>query len=294
MTTTPITATTSTVFQEQQFDKEPLSVEAVPKDISPFLTNIDEYLGRKGRLIPFKMKYRQCYQQHELINFVFSVAAFAFCCTPLVTKLLQEKLGNWLTRSFAALLLTTGTLLMATSTVDSFYYVIPAMCFTAMGGAMVSTSNQQFANLYLQHKLTIRNLLDGATYSSAVVFLLMRLVVDKLEVSVTRVFLVYSVVPLLVLVRTFCMNTRPLLSLAASFTSRLGFSVSRSRFGFSVSRSTFHSKSRTSSSMWGGTNKSRVSLADTITSYNRSLIKCIKVRTRSLMCQNSAVQFYHT
>ncbi|XP_061756090.1 equilibrative nucleobase transporter 1-like isoform X1 [Nerophis ophidion] len=142
-----------------------------------------------------------CRGQDEQFSLVFTIASFMNYFVTLLNGFIFDRFGTTVARVYAICLHLMGTLMVAFSTPARAALLFPALSFIAVGGSMLLLTNFQVANLFPNNRSTVITLLNGAFGSSAVVFLIVKLVFEA-GISHRASFLFLSACSIIHVLRT--------------------------------------------------------------------------------------------
>ncbi|XP_041029832.1 solute carrier family 43 member 3-like [Carcharodon carcharias] len=148
-----------------------------------------------------------CDLQDDRFALIFTLASFALSFMTLPCGFLFDSFGTMVTRFLAISLYIAATLMIAFSTAASAALLFPAACMIAVGGIIIYMTNIQVGNLFGNNQSTIITLYTGAFGSSAVVFLLVK-VLYEVGLSLRSMFLFISCLSFIHIVSTFFLLPR--------------------------------------------------------------------------------------
>lgn len=143
-----------------------------------------------------------CYQQEIRLNLMFTVAAVSTNVAALPIGTILDRYGPRVCGIIGSIFLATGASLFSFASKASGDLFTPGYFFLALGGPFVFISSFQLSNTFPQNSGLILALLTGAFDSSSALFLLFRILYEATggKLDTHRLFLVYLVVPIFVLV----------------------------------------------------------------------------------------------
>ncbi|MEL6806066.1 MAG: hypothetical protein AAFO91_20090, partial [Bacteroidota bacterium] len=140
--------------------------------------------------------------QKENIAFVYTTATLVLSFSNVFSGTLYDRFGTFKTRIATSLLFLTGCLLMVLSGPGSNpILVFLGMCSLAVAGSLLLITNLQLGNLFGAFRALTVTLIEGATDSSAFVFLLAKLAHGQ-GISLQTFFLFLALLMLLQICRT--------------------------------------------------------------------------------------------
>ncbi|XP_067915928.1 equilibrative nucleobase transporter 1-like [Heterodontus francisci] len=148
-----------------------------------------------------------CEMQDQRFSLVFTIASFALSLSALPSGFLFDYFGTMVTRILGISLYTTGMLMIAFSTAVSAGLLFPALLLVAVGGITFLITNMQVGNLFRKRRSTIITLYNGAFDSSAVVFLLVKVLYEA-GLSLMSMFLFISCLSSIHILRTIFLLPR--------------------------------------------------------------------------------------
>ncbi|XP_067864851.1 equilibrative nucleobase transporter 1-like [Heterodontus francisci] len=148
-----------------------------------------------------------CEMQDQRFSLVFTIASSALNLSAFPSGFLFDYFGTMVTRILGISLYTTGMLMIAFSTAASAVLLFPALLLIALGGIPILITNIQVGNLFRKRRSTIITLYHGAFDSSAVVFLLVKLLYEA-GLSLMSMFLFISCLSSIHILRTIFLLPR--------------------------------------------------------------------------------------
>jgi len=115
----------------------------------------------------------------NMFNLVFTLATAFLNLTSLLFGFIIDRYGTWVMRSIATALYSLAFILLSGMTVKTPGLLFPAMTFIAVGGMQMLISNVQLGNLSESGKSIVISLMNGAYDSSALTFLLIKILYDS-------------------------------------------------------------------------------------------------------------------
>ncbi|XP_055486816.1 equilibrative nucleobase transporter 1-like isoform X2 [Leucoraja erinacea] len=148
-----------------------------------------------------------CHMQDERFTLIFTIASFVMPVATIANGFLFDYGGTMATRLLAIFLYTTGNLMVAFSTNASAALLFPAISLLGVGGLFLFITNMQVGNLFGSKRSTIITVYNGAFDSSAVVFLIIK-VLNEAGFSVLSIFVFISCLSAFLILRTIFLLPR--------------------------------------------------------------------------------------
>ncbi|XP_073328289.1 equilibrative nucleobase transporter 1-like [Pagrus major] len=148
-----------------------------------------------------------CSGQDEHFSRVMSVASISNTIIRFPTGYIFDRCGTAATRLIAISLYTTGTLFITLSNTETSLLLYPALSCILMAGTILYITNSQVGNLFDSYRSTVITLYNGAYDSSAVVFLIIKLLRER-GVSLQSSFLFVTLCNIIHLLRTIFLMPR--------------------------------------------------------------------------------------
>ncbi|XP_069573919.1 equilibrative nucleobase transporter 1-like [Brachyistius frenatus] len=174
-----------------------------------FVLKVDGYFGEccANTTTVENTTHTDCSGQDENFSQVMSVATISNTIMRLPIGYLFDRCGTTVTRLVATSLYVTGTLFIALSTAETSVLLYPALSCIITAGSTLHMSNVQVGNLFDSYRSTIITVYNGAFDSSAVVFLIIKLLHER-GVSLRSSFLFLASCSIIHLLRTFFLMPR--------------------------------------------------------------------------------------
>ncbi|XP_029296058.1 solute carrier family 43 member 3-like isoform X2 [Cottoperca gobio] len=151
--------------------------------------------------------YIDCSGQDEHFSWIMSVASISNTIIRFPIGYIFDRCGTAVARLIALSLYTTGTLLITLSNTETSVLLYPAIACLGIAGSTLYITNVQVGNLFNCYRSTIITIYNGAYDSSAVVFLIIKLLHEK-GVSLYACFLFLTLCSIILLLRTFFLMPR--------------------------------------------------------------------------------------
>ncbi|KAI5844935.1 major facilitator superfamily domain-containing protein [Tricharina praecox] len=144
---------------------------------------------------------RVCYQQELRLNFMFTVAAVATNVCALLVGTILDQYGPRVAGVIGSVLFASGCAGMAFSKEIQFIDPYPiSYLLMAVGGPFIFIPSFHLANAFPHRSGLILSMLTGAFDSSSAIFLLYRMLYERLGgISLKEWFLGYLIVPVFIL-----------------------------------------------------------------------------------------------
>lgn len=141
-----------------------------------------------------------CTAQDLRLNLFYIVGSVTANVGTLITGTILDRAGRRVCWIASSGFLILGSLLMASaSRLPLIDWYLVGNAFLALGGAFVLVSSFQLANTFPKHKGLIIALISGAFDASAAVFLIYRVIYEATGYSLSKFFITYITVPVLIL-----------------------------------------------------------------------------------------------
>lgn len=151
----------------------------------------------------------QCQEQQNSLSLVFSIASGAAPILNLLTGVMLDKVGTWVTRTILIVISAVGFLITAFAvpgrTSSLLYVSFPLIGF---GGYGLLTTNIQSANLTPLYRASVASLVSGSFDSSAVIFLVINKIYFGAGVRFNVIFYALAACGVLLIVRTFLLTPK--------------------------------------------------------------------------------------
>ncbi|XP_061075200.1 equilibrative nucleobase transporter 1-like isoform X2 [Conger conger] len=151
---------------------------------------------------PNGTQYMDCSKQNELFSLVFTITVILQNFLSFLNGFFFDRFGTMASRLLAIILYTTGTLLIAFSHPEISNILFPGLACIAIGNSMLLLANMQVGNLFDTHRSTIITLCIGASSSSAITFLIIKVASER-GISLHHSFFFLSACSVIHLMRTF-------------------------------------------------------------------------------------------
>ncbi|XP_076816137.1 equilibrative nucleobase transporter 1-like [Clavelina lepadiformis] len=151
-----------------------------------------------------------CDQSDAHFNLIFTLTTSTQLILSFPNGFILDRLGTWVFRGIANTLYSSGMIMMATSSPETSYILYPAVIFMGVSGLALLTSNFQLANFSQSFKGLIITFMNGMFDSSAVVFLIIKILYES-GFSIQSSFLVLTGISVLLGLRTFLLMPRKLI-----------------------------------------------------------------------------------
>lgn len=148
-----------------------------------------------------------CTGQDEQFSLVMCVALISNTIIRFPIGYVFDRFGTTVTRLISVSLYTTGTLFITLLRQDTALFLYPAMTCIIISGMILHTTNVQVGNLFHFYRSTIITVYNGAFDSSAVVFLIVKVLHER-GVSLYLSFFFLTSCSLVPLLRTFFLMPR--------------------------------------------------------------------------------------
>ncbi|XP_077410925.1 equilibrative nucleobase transporter 1-like [Vanacampus margaritifer] len=168
-----------------------------------------------------------CRGQDEQLSGVFTSASVMNNFLTLLTGFIFDRFGSFVVRLLGICLYISGTLLLAFSTPALSVLLFPALPLIAVSGRIFLITNIQVANLFGDHRSTIITVLSGSYHSSAIVFLIIKLLYES-GIPIKASFLFMAACSIFHVLRTFFLLPRTLIPYPLPQNYSYGFSCGKS------------------------------------------------------------------
>ncbi|XP_074518318.1 equilibrative nucleobase transporter 1-like [Halichoeres trimaculatus] len=171
---------------------------------------------------------RDCTGQDEQFSLVMCVALISNTVIRFPVGYVFDRFGTTATRLISILLYTTGTLLITLLSEETALFLYPAMTCIMISGMILHTTNVQVGNLFHFYRSTIITVYNGAFDSSAVVFLIVKVLHER-GVSLYWSFFFLTSCTIIPLLRTVLLMPRGHIPYPLPDTYTYGVRCSRGR-----------------------------------------------------------------
>ncbi|CAN9510811.1 unnamed protein product [Ophioblennius macclurei] len=151
--------------------------------------------------------HTECIDQDEHLAQVMSVACICNTVTRFPIGFCFDRCGTTVMRLIAISLYVIGTLLIALSSVETSVLLYPALSCLIVSGSILYITNVQVGNLFDSFRSTIITIYNGAFDSSALVFLIVKLLHER-GVPLYSLFLSLAANGVFLVLRTFLLMPR--------------------------------------------------------------------------------------
>ncbi|XP_029951044.1 solute carrier family 43 member 3-like [Salarias fasciatus] len=151
--------------------------------------------------------HTDCIDQDEHLSQVMSVACICNTVTRFPIGYFFDRCGTTVMRLIAISLYLTGTLLITLSSVETSVLLYPALSCLIISGSILYITNVQVGNLFDSFRSTIITIYNGAFDSSALVFLIVKLLHER-GVPLHSLFLSLAFNGVFLVLRTFLLMPR--------------------------------------------------------------------------------------
>jgi len=148
-----------------------------------------------------------CYEAKSQLNLVYTVSVATCSTCTVFIGYAYDKWGTWFTRTFAIGMFIIASFIMIFGQVEQSWLLYPAMLLFSFGGSCLMICNFNLANLSRKYRTTFVGIYSGAYDSSAVVFMLVKMVYDA-GLTLPAIFVIYACCGILCGVRTFILTPR--------------------------------------------------------------------------------------
>ncbi|XP_029912215.1 solute carrier family 43 member 3-like [Myripristis murdjan] len=174
-----------------------------------YVLKLDGYFAEKCVNATGKdqLLYTDCSGQDEQLSWVMLVALISNNIVRFPIGYIFDSFGTTVTRLLAIFLYASGTLCIMLSTADLSVLLHPALSCLMTSGSILYVTNAQVGNLFDTHRSTVITVYTGAFDSSAVVFLIIKLLYER-GVSLYSSFLFLFLCSTIHLLRTIFLMPR--------------------------------------------------------------------------------------
>ncbi|XP_022102165.1 large neutral amino acids transporter small subunit 4-like [Acanthaster planci] len=128
--------------------------------------------------VTFINGYPRCDRQDEKLNLAFTVGSFLLSGLTFPIGLAMDKFGSRKLRILGASMFIVSCLLFGWATVETSWFLFPAVALNGVGGIMTTFTSFQVANLFPSKRSTIVSFSIGSYASAAILFLILKMFYD--------------------------------------------------------------------------------------------------------------------
>ncbi|XP_038074708.1 large neutral amino acids transporter small subunit 4-like [Patiria miniata] len=141
-------------------------------------SNNDTFGNASSTLSPFVNGYPRCAEQDGKLNLAFTVGSFLLSGLTFPIGLAMDKFGSRILRILGAVMFIVSCLLFGWATVETSWFLFPAVALNGVGGIMITFTSFQVANLFPSKRSTIMSFSIGSYASAAILFLILKIFYD--------------------------------------------------------------------------------------------------------------------